>query len=476
MTSSDSAPPPLTPSVVRGAMNYIDQWLAFRQTYLRVPGVQAAALFDHEMVLSEAYGKADVESGTPLTTNHLFRVASHSKTFTATAVMQLVEAGLVRLDDPVGRWLPFMTQAASPVASVTLREMLTHSSGMIRDGVEADYWQCLEQFPDEQQLRLMALDGANVLEPNVQFKYSNVAYSLLGLVIEAVAGRPYGDQVRAQIVEELGLENTGPELDRSRTAEFACGYSSLAYADSRAAIDHVDTRAMASATGFYSTASDLCRYSSAHFMGDERLISDASKRQMQHEWWPIVGPADGAYGLGFSIVPLAGRRLVGHGGGYPGHITRTVFDSEAKLAVSVLTNSIDGPAEELALSMVRLIDLAARQAADRPDESVGLEKFCGRFASLWGVRDVALLGGRLCLLDPTVADPTAAPAFFDVDGDSTLRVALGPGYASVGEPMDFSFGPGGRIESVRGPGGLTWWPLTEFQLFQRNGAVRAPLP
>jgi CubicO group peptidase (beta-lactamase class C family) len=454
-------------------MTYIERWLAFRQTYLRVPGVQAAVLFDHEVVLSEAYGLADIDAGTPLTTSHLFRVASHSKTFTATAVMQLVEAGLVRLDDPVGRWLPFLTQASSPVASVTLREMLTHSSGMIRDGVEADYWQCSEQFPDEQTLRRIALDNANILEPNVQFKYSNIAYSLLGLVIGAVAGRPYADQVRAQIVDQLGLVDTGPELDRSRNADYAAGYSSLAYADGRVLIEHVDTRAMASATGFYSTASDLCQYSSAHFMGDERLLTDQSKRQMQHEWWPIVGPADGAYGLGFSIVPLAGRRLVGHGGGYPGHITRTVFDAEAKLAVSVMTNAIDGPAEDLALSMVRIIDLAARQAADRSEVPAGHEKFCGRFANLWGVRDVALLGGRLCLLDPTVADPTAAPAFFDVEGDTTLRVALGPGYASVGEPMDYSFAGNGRIESVRGPGGLTWWPLADFQ---RNGAARAPIP
>ncbi len=473
MTSSTSTPAPLTQTVVRGAMSYIERWLAFRQTYLRVPGVQAAVLFDDEVVFSEAYGLADVDAGLPLTTSHLFRVASHSKTFTATAVMQLVEAGLVRLDDPVGRWLPFLSQAASPIASVTVREMLTHSSGMIRDGVDADYWQCLEQFPDEQQLRRIALDGADILASNVQFKYSNIAYSLLGLVIEGVAGRPYGEQVRAQIVDQLGLADTGPELDRSRAADYAKGYSSLAYADRRVPIDHVDTRAMGPATGFYSTATDLCRYSSAHFLGDERLLSDGSKRQMQHEWWPIVGPADGAYGLGFSVVPLAGRRLVGHGGGYPGHITRTVFDSEAKLAVSVMTNAIDGPAEELALSVVRIIDLAASQVADRPDEPSGSGKFCGRFANLWGVRDVALLGGRLCLLDPTAADPTASPTFFDVEGDTTLRVALGPGYASVGESMDFSFAEDGRIESARGPGGLTWWPLADFQ---RSGVSRVPIP
>jgi CubicO group peptidase (beta-lactamase class C family) len=453
----------LTREVAQGALAYADRWLAFRQTYLRVPGVQAAVLLDDEMLLSRAYGSADVEAGVPLTTDHLFRVASHSKTFTATAVLQLVEAGRLRLDDPVGRWLPFLEEEpVSPIAGVALRELLSHSGGLVRDGHDADFWQLMYAFPDETRLRAIARDAADVRPPNERFKYSNIAFGLLGMVVEAASGTTYHEHVTTEVVQRLGLSNTGPELDPRRAGDYAVGYSSLAYAPARVPIPHVDTRALAAATGFYSTAEDLCRYAAAHFWGVETLVSDASKRLLQHQEWQVEGVADNAYGLGFGIVTAGGRRLVGHSGGYPGHITRTVFDPDDRLAVSVLTNAIDGPAEPLALAIVKVLDLAARQEPDPEAQRQGGDRFAVRLANLWGVRDVALLGGRVLLLDPTAPDPTEVVTELAVEGAATLRVVKGPGYSSVGESLEYVFASDGGVESVHGPGGLTWWPLSGY--------------
>ena len=100
---------------------------------------------------------------------------------------------------------------------------------------------------------------------------------------------------------------------------------------------------MASATGFYSTASDVVRYASAHFPDDDRLVNDDAKRLLQRTEWEVEG-TDTSYGLGFGDRTIGDRRVLGHGGGYPGHITRTFFDPVDRLAVSVLTNAIDGPA------------------------------------------------------------------------------------------------------------------------------------
>jgi CubicO group peptidase (beta-lactamase class C family) len=451
----------LTGEAVRSAVAYLDSWLAYQQVYLRVPGVQAAVLFDHEIVLSTAHGRADVENDVPLTTEHLFRVASHSKTFTATAVMQLVEGGSLRLDDRVGHWLPWLREALSPVTDLTVRELLAHSSGLIRDSEDGDFWQLLRPFPDEYGLRHMALTRADVLQPNERFKYSNVGYSLLGLVIATVSGRRYNDYVTAEVVRRLGLKHTGPEFDPARAEDYAVGYSALAYAPQRLPIDHVDTAAMSAATGFYSTAEDLCRYFAAHFWGDSRLVTDASKRLLQHQWWEVERVPDNGYGLGFSVAKAGERRLVGHSGGYPGHITRSVFDPDARLAVSVLTNAIDGPAGELAIAAVKLLDLAANQ--DRlPD--TGQNRFCGRFANLWAVRDVVPLSGRLLLLDPTSPDPTESYTELTVESETTLRVAQGPGYGAVGEPLEYAFAADGSVSSVRGPGGMTWWPLDAYRL------------
>jgi CubicO group peptidase (beta-lactamase class C family) len=448
----------LTVGAARSAARYVDSWLAYRQAYLRIPGVQVAILFEDQIVLSAAYGHADVEGDVALTPSHLFRVASHSKTFTATAIMQLVEAGTLGLDDKAGRWLAWLQ---SPVADLTLREMLGHSSGMFRDSPDSDFWQLSRAFPDGAELRAMALSPAAVVLPaNERFKYSNVAYSLLGLVIEAASGMTYHDFVRTNVVDRLALVNTGPELDAARGAEYATAYSGLAYAPTRQPIAPVDTRAMASATGFYSTAEELCRYFSAHFTGDERLLTDASKRVLQHQWWEVDRTPDSGYGLGFAVTKVGDRQLLGHGGGFPGHITRTLFDPDARLVVAVLTNAIDGPAQELANSVVKLIDLAALLA---PAEDVGQSRFCGRFANLWSVVDVASLSGRLLLLDPQAPDPTEQVSDLAVADDTTLRLTAGPGYSSVGEPMTYTFGTDGGVVSVSGPGGLTMWPLGDYR-------------
>ncbi|WP_169738935.1 serine hydrolase domain-containing protein [Jiangella gansuensis] len=425
----------LSPAAVADATRYFDTWLAFRQHYDRVPGVQAAVLHHDKLLLSTAHGFADDERSVALTPQHLFRIASHSKTFTATAVLQLAERGVLRLDDQAGQWLPFLS--GRPLATVTVRELLGHSGGVVRDSRNGDFWQLAHAFPDEEQLRAILVDDADVLPANERFKYSNIGYSMLGLIIAAASGRTYHDYVRKNIVDELGLVNTGPEYDTARAGDYATGYTALAYADRRIPIDHVDTAAMAAATGFYSTAEDLVQYASAHFLGDTRLVSDASKRLMQRAEWKIEG-ANSEYGLGFGRAVVGERLVHGHGGGYPGHITRTWFDPVDQIAVSVLTNAIDGPALMLAEALFRLVNLAQR--AERQDGTgVDLSRFTGRFANLWRVFDVVDLAGQLYLLDPTDQDPTAQPVTLEVVDERTLRLRDGSGYGPVGETMQYRY-------------------------------------
>ena len=451
--------PGLTTDAVRSAASYLDGWLAFRQRHLRIPGVQAALLHGGEVVLSTAHGHADVGRDVALTTDHLFRVASHSKTFTATAVLQLAEQGALRLDDPLRRWVPQLDGADA--GDATLRELLAHTSGVIRDGEDSDHWQLIRPFPDEAGVLTLGR-APRVIERNERFKYSNVTYSLLGLVVEAASGQRYHDYVRANVVERLGLTRTGPELEPARSDDYAAGYSALSYSDTRREIPHVDTYAMAAATGFYSTAEDLCRYFAAHCYGDERLLSDGSKRAMQHALWPVAQQKDARYGLGISVVKVGERDLGGHGGGYPGHSTRTLFDAETGLVASVLTNAIDGEADALVRTAVRLVDLAA-DPGEHAAAPEGAERFCARLADLWGVGDVALLGGRLFLLDPTADDPVEAITRLEVVDDTTLKVVDAPGTAAYGELIRYTF-DGDRVASVSGPGGLTSWPIDAFDV------------
>src|SRR3954452_4231828 len=123
-----------TAEVAADLAPYLESWLDHQRRRARVPGVQAALRVGDRLVLGTALGGGDATPGEPLTTGHLFRIASHSKTFTATAVLQLVQAGRMRLDDPIGQWVPALQERAPAVAAVTVRELLGHQAGIVRDG------------------------------------------------------------------------------------------------------------------------------------------------------------------------------------------------------------------------------------------------------------------------------------------------------------------------------------------------------
>src|SRR5205085_690518 len=110
-----------------------------------------------DVLLSRAYGCANLEQRVPLTPRHIFRIASHSKTFTATAIMLLVQRGQLRLDDPVSDHVAWLE------APVTVRQLLNHVGGISRDGLDSDFWQLERPFPDAAELRPLA---SAVLQPN----------------------------------------------------------------------------------------------------------------------------------------------------------------------------------------------------------------------------------------------------------------------------------------------------------------------
>lgn len=453
-------------SVLRSLAPYLEQWLAFQGAFRRTPGIQAAIRVDDEIVLDVAWGHADLETGEELTTGHLFRIASHSKTMTATAVMQLVESGTLRLDDTAGHWIPELD--CTGLAPVTVRELLGHQGGVIRDGVDNNFWQRGGEFLDRDALIAGARTDGAVFAPNEYFKYSNIGYSLLGLVIEAASGSSYNEYVAENIAARLGLADSGPEYDASRADEYAAGHTGLtAGADDRHRIEHVDTRAMAAATGWFSTARDLTSYGAAHWFGDETLVTDASKRLLQREETRVEahGTEIGRYGLGFEQRTIGDRDLVGHSGGYPGHITRTWIDPTDKLVLSVLTNAVDGPADSLMTGVVQLIDLALEAARDRDRDDAAadadLSRFTGRFANMWGVIDIVDLGGKLASLGPRAPEPKSSYQWLEVSGDE-VRAESVPGFGATGESVVFERDADGAITAVT-MGGMTLWPIDTYR-------------
>ena len=444
---------PITRQLVEDVAAWAGEWLGHRQRTLRIPGLQFAIAHQGTIVTTGAHGMADVGAGEALTTRHAFHIASHSKTFTATAILQLAETDppALRLDDPLVRHLPASRAGLSQLAGLTITDLLHHGSGMTRDGADGDYWQLQHPFPDGDELLDLLERSPSPYPANDRFHYSNIAYSLLGRVIEEVAGCSYGEFVRRSIIDRLGLTDTAPDFNaRDPDRHFATGYTGADDGLERVPIDHVAANAMAPATGFTSTAQDLCLCFSAHCLGDQRLLSDDAKRRMQHGWW--APRAQEQYGLGLQLMDLGERRLIGHSGGYPGHITRTWCDPKEQVVISVLCNASDAAATPLCTGIFSLLEHLSRPDERIPGHADSLDprSFTGHFNTLSGAYDIARFGSRLLAIPTDENDPTEVLAELVAEDPETAMVVLAhDGYTSEGERFRFTRDASGGVLSVR---------------------------
>ncbi len=440
------------------AVRFIRPWLALRYDREEIPGFVAAIAHDGEVVMNEAYGYADLERKVPLSPGHVFRIASHSKTFTATAVMQLAEAGRLRLDDRAAEYLPWLSgHTDARWSRVTVRQLLAHIGGVIRDGTNADYWQLERPFPDADRLRQEVLAQGLVVDENVKMKYSNYGYSLLGLVVEAVAGLPYNDFVTERIVKPLGLAHTYPEYAPALEPLLATGYTRKELGR-RLPIGHIDTHAMSPATGFMSTAEDLCAYFTAHMVGSGRLLSDESKREMQRVHWhaKVLGESGHEdYGLGMILEEIGKRHVFGHSGGFPGFITQSKADPKDRLVVVALTNAIDGPAASIVQGIYKTLSWFQENASDAP-AAHDLRHLEGQYTALWGTTSIVTSGDKIVAAHPDGWSPFDAVESLAYVDDTTLRVTDTSSFASEDELVRFSLRDG-HVESVDYTG-TTMWP------------------
>lgn len=447
---------------LRSIANYVTDWAGFQAEYRGATGLQLAVARKGELLVDYAWGQANVETGESMTNRHLFRIASHSKTMTAVLAFKLAELGALRLDDPAEAHVPELH--GNPSGAVTVRELLGHQAGVIRDSSDGDFWQRHRPFLDREQILEVLQREGIVFEPNEHFKYTNIGYSLLGLILEAAGGASYAELAEEHIVKPLGLTCSGTEYDPARAEEYAAGHTGrITHRDSRRPVPHVDTRAMAPATGWYSTAVELTRYGAAHVFGDETLLTDASKRLMQREESVVKvrGKERGRYGLGLALGKIGERELIGHSGGYPGQITITWIDPCDGLVVSALTNAVDGPAAFIASGVIQLIDLALKAAKEEPEPVPEDLKFTGRFANLWGVFDVADLGGILHVINPRVAEPEVASGRLTVQDGKLVNESV-PGFGTVGEAVSVDYIDQGEISSVM-LGAMTSWPIEKYR-------------
>ena len=442
------------------ALDYIPRWIEHQMRLTEQPGCVIAVAKNGQLVFEQAFGHADLATGSALTPRHRFRVASHSKSFTAAGVLKLREQGRLRLDDRIGA---FVSGLHPRVAEVTLAQLLSHSAGLVRDGADAGQWSDRREFLDEAGLR-ESLAAGLVIAPNTRFKYSNHGYGLVGMAIEAITGERYADWIACEIVGAAGLKETIPDAPPAGLAPdvpFARGHSAKHPLGHRVVIPGANpTRALAAATGFISTAADLARFfASLSPAARKSVLSPESRREMtRRQWQEPHASAPRWYGLGTISGTLADWDWCGHSGGFQGTITRTATVPAQGLTVSVLTNAADGLSHAWLEGALHILRAYALHGAPSRETKA----WAGRWWSLWGAIDLLPMAGKVLVATPAALNPLLDASEIAPErrergsGTEHGRIVLAGGFMSHGEPARL-------VRDARGKAMQVWLGGTMLQ-------------
>ena len=324
----------------------IGVWLEAQKDFERMPGITAAIIKDQNVVWSGAYGYANPEKKLPMQTNTIFGIASISKLFTSVAIMKLYDQGKLRLDDNVADILPWykINETFPESAPVTIRTMLTHSSGLPRESM-FPYWNGPDfPFPTDEQLKEKLKTQETLYPVATYFQYSNLAMALLGFVVEEVSGMDYEEYIEKEILSPLKLENTSPSLPEAlHGKQLAQGYSAFNRAGERTILPLYDAKALTPAAGFSSTVLDLGKFAAWQFRllenKNTEILKYSTLQSMHNVQWAENGGKP-SWGLGFSIIQNdPGEKLVGHGGSCPGYRSQITLDPKNKMGYVVMINA-----------------------------------------------------------------------------------------------------------------------------------------
>jgi D-alanyl-D-alanine carboxypeptidase len=425
---------------VLAAERLFSAWMEGQIAYRGLPGVAVGVVSDQQLVWSKGFGYADLKARRPMTPATRFRMASNSKLFTAIAIMQLREEGKLRLDDPVVQYLPWFKAkpAGDDDGPITIEQLLSHSSGLQREA--GDHWESLN-FPTPGEFERLYAERQAAFAPATRWKYSNLAFTVAGRVVEKVSGESWADYLQHHIFDPLSM--TASSVDKN-VPELTVPYGRRMPDGTREVLPFIDSRGMAAATGLTSNVDDMAKFMSAQFRrgprGGTQIVSGSSWREMlrvrsvDEDW-------KSGTGLGFDVKRVKDRTYVGHGGGYLGNTTQTLIQLDDKVGVIVLTNTNDSIPSDIANQLMATVGQAVAAASKPKTPTVAWNPAWARFAGLyrgrWGDKQVVLLNDRLVIITPN-APNLDNPVTLEPVGGGRFRYMAPTGGSENGEIVSFS--------------------------------------
>lgn len=327
-----------------------------------IPGLAIAVVQDGKVVYEHGFGiktvnpkvvptafPAGTKTGGRVNRDTLFHLASVTKTFVAIAVMQLVESGRVRLDDPVIQYLPDFKLDDERYRAITVRQLLNHTSGLPdRNGINGHGWEHPET--DDQALRrfVNSLSTEKLkFDPGTKYAYSNVGYEVLGELVSRVSGQTIEAYLQTRVLEPLGMRDSSMMFGDLKRSSLATGHATDDAENPFAFSIYPFNRAQTASGGMISCLKDMERYMIANLNKGElngvRILSPETYRTM---WKPDVKTgADGSlsdYGAGWYVGAFEGTSIVSHPGKDTGFLSYMALLPEKKIGVVWMMNGMWG--------------------------------------------------------------------------------------------------------------------------------------
>ena len=393
------------PGKYRAAVEALEKFIAAEVRDKRLPALSVALVDDQQIVWARGFGYSDPKAKKPATAETVYRVGSVSKLFTDIAVMRLVEQGKLDLDAPVTKYLPDFKPANPFNIPITLRQLMTHRSGLVREAPVGNYF---DPTGPSLAATVASLNRTKlVYRPESRIKYSNAAIATVGYVLEKTQKEPFARYLRETLLVPLGMSHSAfeptAEVKKDLAAAVMWTYHGREFPAPTFELG------MTPAGCMYSTVLDLGRFLGVLFNGGMGPKGRILKKETLAEMWrPQFGGKDvkEGFGIGFHLQQFKGRRRIGHGGAIYGFATDLSFLPEDKLGVVVVAsrdvaNAVTTHIADVALDLL----LAVKQGKPLPEiqrtapvPADEARQLVGKYRSAKNSLDVTLSAGRLWLL------------------------------------------------------------------------------
>jgi CubicO group peptidase (beta-lactamase class C family) len=350
----------------------IDRYIEQEMRAARLPGVGLGIVQGDQIVHLQGFGVIDA-SGRAVTPQTPFHLASLGKSFTALAVMQLVEAGEIELDAPVQRYLPWFRVAdADASARITVRHLLNQTSGIS----SSSSWEISEQnFTGDQAIEhsVRALAVAELNRPvGESFEYANINYSTLGLIVQTVSGQPYAEYIQQHIFAPLEMSAAYLDSSQDRERDAAVGHAFWFGFPRPAPMLQFPGDQPAGGDSYSASAKDMSHYLIAQLnggqYGGQRVLSPEGIATL-HEPAIPTGAPDSFYAMGWEQSVINGISVVRHDGGLPGFSTYMALAPADRWGVVLLMNGDAAFNERLLVIAPTLVNLLhGLQPAPPPED------------------------------------------------------------------------------------------------------------